>query len=119
MTDQPITTVDDLLARLAAARTAGNGDTTRRLVNLGTSWAIDADLDAEFAHDGIYWDAASSEEVGEADAVAKRAKEDLARLLTDPAIEAEYQAELQGQHYQAMRAERTREPSLSDEDEYA
>ena len=116
MTDQPITTIDDLLTRLAASRMTGDGDTTRRLVSLGTSWAIDANLDIEFAHDGIYWDAPDEDEVARADATQERAKADLDRLLTDAAIEAEYRSELQGEHYQALRAERTREPSLSDED---
>ncbi|GEL44425.1 MULTISPECIES: hypothetical protein [Methylobacteriaceae] len=116
MTDQPITTIDDLLTRLAASRMTGDGDTTQRLVTLGTSWALDADLDAEFAHYGIYWDAASPEEVADADAVEHRAMADLDQLLADPAIKAEYEKGLQGQHYREMRAERTREPSLSDED---
>lgn len=85
-------------------------DLARSLVDLGVLWALEADLDVEFAHDGIYWDAPDEREVVKADALAKKAKADLALLLTDAGIEAEYRAELQGQHYQALRAERTREP---------
>lgn len=109
-TTMTITTVADLLARLAAARAAGDGDLARSLVDLGVLWALDADLDMEFAHEGIYWDAPDEREVAEADALAKKAKADLAALITDTAIEAEYRSELQWQHYQALRAERTREP---------
>lgn len=110
-----ITTVADLLARLAAARVAGDGDLARSLVDLGALWAMEADLNVEFAHDGIYWDAPDEREVAEADALAAKGKADLAALLTDPAIDAEFRTELQGQHYQALRAERRREPSLADD----
>jgi hypothetical protein len=116
MTDQPITTVADLLARLAAARVAGDGDLARSLVDLGSLWAVEADLDVEFAHDGIYWDAPSKAEVAEADALAKKARADLSALITDAAIKAEYREELRGQHYQAMRTERIREPALGEDD---
>ena len=119
MTEKPITTVDELLAAIAAARATGDTATAQGNVNLEASWAIDANLDQEFAHDGIYWDAATEVEIEEADAVARQARADLDKLLTDPAIEAQYREDLQGQHYQSLRAERTREPALSDEDEYA
>ena len=118
-TEKPILTVEELLAALATARASSDGDKARSLVNLGTSLAIDADLDIEFAHDGIYWDAPDEDEVARADATQERAKADLDRLLTDAGIEAEYREELQGQHYQDLRAVRTRAPALSDEDEYA
>lgn len=110
-----ILSVADLLARLAAARAAGDGDLARSLIDLGTLWALEADLDVEFAHDGIYWDAPDEREVAEADALAKKARSDLAALITDSAIGAEYRAELQGQHYQALRAERVREPVGEDD----
>lgn len=116
MTEPLILTVDALLAAHAAAVTTCDNEKARSLVSQGTIWALDADLDAEFAHDGIYWDAADEAEIAAADAVAKRAKDDLERLLTCPPIKAAYEADLQGQHYQAMRAERVREPALSDED---
>ncbi|MCJ2090351.1 hypothetical protein MKK88_30845 [Methylobacterium sp. E-005] len=115
----PILTVDGLLAALAAARAAGDADLSRSLVDLGSQWAMDADLDEEFAHQGIYWDAPDHEEVARADALAKTAKADLALLLTDLAIEAQYQEELQSLHYLEMRAERLPTLTLSDDDEYA
>ncbi|BAQ45894.1 MULTISPECIES: hypothetical protein [Methylobacterium] len=114
MTDT-ITTVDDLTARLSAARTAGDRDMERSLVDLGALWAMEADLDIEFSHDGINWDAPDEAEVSRADALAEKAMMDRALLLMDPAIEAEYRRELQGQHYQALRAERRRQPSLADD----
>lgn len=116
MTEKPITTVDELFAALAASRAAGDATLSRSLVNMGTSWAIDADLDMEFAHDGIYWDAPDEKEVARADATQERAKVDLDRLLGDPDIKAAYEEELQGEHYREMRSERERQPSMCDED---
>jgi hypothetical protein len=118
-TSPPIMTVEGLLAALAVARAAGDATMTRNLVSQGCQWALDADFDMEFAHQGIYWDAPDDEEVARADALAKAAKADLAHLLNDSAIEAKYREELQGQHYQALRAERLPTPSLGDDDEYA
>jgi len=118
-TEKPMLTVEELLAGLATARASTDGDKVRSLVSLGASWAIEANLDIEFAHDGIYWDAPDEDEVARANATQERAQADLDRLLTDAGIEAEYREELQGQHYQDLRAERTRAPSLCDEGEYA
>ncbi|MET7242925.1 hypothetical protein ABZT49_06110 [Methylobacterium sp. EM32] len=110
-----ITTVADLHVRLAAARTAGDRDMERSLVDLGALWAMEADLDIEFSHDGIHWDAPDEDEVSRADALVEKVMVDRAVLLLDPAIEAEYRRELQGQHYQALRAERRRQPSLAED----
>lgn len=110
-----ITDVADLHARLAAARTAGDRDMERSLVDLGALWALEADLDIEFSHDGIHWDAPDEAAVAEGYALAEKAMFDRAVLLVDPAIEAEYRRELQGQHYQALRAERHRQPLLAED----